>query len=202
MLACKYCRLKRGESASIGVTNTRECRTGVSSTVSTETSIAHARWKPFDGCPTPRKRWLKSESQRGPQPHDSLSAGLTIPRNLRYWPPGLLLLDGGGLPIGIKRGQHGAATIGQGANAPKLQPGNLAESLPQSLPQSLPESLSHSLTRTLARSHDPAQADAPTSCIAQDGGSYRSSTAPPILHAASVSALHGTSKRWHPELPT
>jgi hypothetical protein len=160
MLACKYCRLKRGESASIGVTNTRECRTGVSSTVSTETSIAHARWKPFDGCPTPRKRWLKSESQRGPQPHDSLSAGLTIPRNLRYWPPGLLLLDGGGLPIGIERGQHGAATIGQGANAPKLYPGNLAgsllECLPQSLPESLSQSLPQSLTRTLARSHDPA----------------------------------------------
>jgi hypothetical protein len=105
-----------------------------------------------------------------------------------------MLLDGGGLLIGIERGRHGAATIGQGANAPKLHPGNLAGSLL--------ESLSHSLTRTLARSHDPAQADAPTSCIAQDGGSYRSSTAPPILHAASVSALHGTSKRWHPELPT
>jgi hypothetical protein len=111
----------------------------------------------------------------------------------------LLLLDGGGLPIGIERGQHGAATIGQGANAPKLYPGNLAGSLLECLPQSLPESLSQSLTRTLVQSHDPAQADAPTSCIAQDGGSYPSSTAPPILHAASVSALHGTSKCKHPE---
>ena len=73
-----------------------------------------------------------------------------------------------------------------GADAPKLHTWQ-SRRKPSRKPSTKPSR--KSLTRTLARSHDPAQADAPTCCVAQDGGSHRSSTAPPKLHAASAS-LH------------